>query len=78
MNKLKFRGLSISKEQFEEKYNLELTDIEWKLIISNTTKKWEEDIDQIRSLASKYIRDSLIEVGYKPVLEEDKLKFKKV
>ncbi|SMG42627.1 hypothetical protein SAMN05661096_02909 [Marivirga sericea] len=77
MDILKFRGLSISKEQFEEKYSLVLSDIEWKVVVSNAMASWENDIDQIRHLATKYVRDSMKEAGYSLSLEDGELKFKK-
>jgi len=72
---LKFKGLSLSKEQFQERFEVNLSDIEWKVFKNDVIKQWEEDIDQIRSLAMKYMRDQLKEMGYKSVLKNGKLTF---
>ena len=75
MKKLRFRGLAIGKSEFEQKYNLILTDIEWQSIVSKAEREWEEDIDQIRYLAEKYTRNALVNVGYKLELVNGELSY---
>lgn len=78
MKKLRFRGLAIGKNEFEQKYNLILTDIEWQSIVSKAERDWEEDIEQIRNLAEKYTRNALNNVGYKLEIVNGKLSYIKM
>lgn len=45
---LRFKGLTITKQDFEEKYDVELTDIEWNSIVNLSTKSWEASINDLR------------------------------
>ena len=75
---LKFKGLTISKDSFEEKYNITLSDIEWRAIVNSASKSWEENLDEFRLLAFKHIRNSMADIGYKPSLDGVNLVFKPI
>lgn len=75
---LRFKGLSISKEDFEQKYHVKITDIEWKVIVSTATREYEENIDQYKLLVFRFIRSAMDEAGYKVTMDGPELKFKKV
>lgn len=74
---LRFRGLTINKERFEEKYGITLSDTEWKVVISNATRSYEEDLNEYKLLVSRHIRKALHEIGYKATLEGTELKYKR-
>ena len=74
---LRFKALSISKTQFEKKYQVSLTDLQWKLLSQNSEKDWEENaVDEIRRLAFKSIRKSMSDLGFKVDLNGSDLTFK--
>lgn len=74
---LRFKGISINKDDFEKKYDISLSDIEWSILISRTEKSWEENIDEFRLYVFRHIKAALDEIGYKPVLDKTEIKFKK-
>ena len=75
---MRLKGLSISKEDFEEKYSVQLTDLEWQLFSKNCENEWEtKAIAELRSLAFKSIRTSMLEIGFKLDLDGTQLVFKK-
>lgn len=79
MNKpLRFPSLVISKEDFEEKYDVTLTDMEWKLLSSHTNNSWGEHLEELRLMIFRHIRIGMKEIGYKPSLTGKSIKFEKV
>jgi hypothetical protein len=75
---LKFKGLTISKSDFEEKYSVQLSDIEWQALASNVNRTWEDQVDQLRLLAFKHIKNGMHEIGYKPKLIDNEIAFNKM
>ena len=76
---MRFKGLSISKEQFEEKYLVELTDIEWQILTKNCEADWELNaISKVRGLAFKSIKTSMNSLGYKMDLDGAEIVFRKL
>ncbi len=75
---MRFKGLSISKEQFEEKYLVELTDLEGQILSKNCEADWEQNaIIQVRGLALKSIKTSMASLGYKLDLKGTEIVFRK-
>lgn len=74
---LKFRAISLSKENLKEKYNIEFTDQEWGIFKSHAGRSWEEGIEEFRLLISKHVRHGLSEIGFKPTLEDGKFGYKR-
>ena len=74
---LRFKGLSITKEQFQNKYDVQLSDVEWQSLVSLSTKSWEEGVDELRLMVFRHIRSAMEEIGYRPVLEGKEVKFGK-
>lgn len=74
---LRFKGLSISKEIFEEKYKVTLTDIEWKAVVSKSENSWKEQADELRLIVFRHIRQAMDEIGYRAELDTKDLIFKK-
>ncbi|MEQ9120350.1 hypothetical protein [Fulvivirga sp.] len=75
-DKIVFKGLSISRRDFELKYNVELSDIEWNSLVNNIKASWQENVDQLRLLAFRHIKEGMKEIGYGPSLEGNDVVFK--
>lgn len=75
---LKFKGMSISKENFELKYNIQLSSLEWGTIVTLVSKSWEESILEVKLLSFRHIKEALGEIGYKPMLNESEISFEKI
>lgn len=74
---MKFKGFNISKDEFEEKFKVELTDLEWKLVCSKAESKWNDNSDELRAIATKIIRLSMNDIGYKIKLDGLEMVFEK-
>ncbi|MBK6265693.1 hypothetical protein JKA74_11650 [Marivirga sp. S37H4] len=74
--KIKLKGFNVSKNDFEEKYNVQLSDIEWGIIAKKINSSWEEHIQEVRLLAFKHIRAAMNDIGYTPSLEGKDISFK--
>lgn len=74
---LRFKGLSISKEDFEEKYGIQLTLIEWHNLITIATHSWEGYSEELRLYAFHHIKHAMQEMGYKPTLNGSDITFEK-
>jgi len=76
MDLLRFPGLSISKDEFEKKYSIKLSNYEWQTLTRTITSSWKESIDEFRLLAFKHIRFAMEENGYNVKLEGKDIVFK--
>ncbi|PTB96336.1 hypothetical protein C9994_07770 [Marivirga lumbricoides] len=74
--KIKLKGFNVSKSDFEEKYKVQLSDIEWGIIVKKINASWEEHIQEVRLLAFKHIRSAMNDIGYAPALEGKDISFK--
>lgn len=77
-DRLRFPAMGLTKNELEEKFNLKLSDNEWKLLKSHAIRSWAENSDELRSLVIKHIRNGLGEIGYKPIIDGTVLKFRQV
>lgn len=75
---LKLNGFNISKIDFEEKYSISLTDLEWGILKSKTESLWLDHIEELRNLALRHIKSSMNDIGYRIALEGKDIVFKKI
>ncbi|MEO9871160.1 hypothetical protein [Ekhidna sp.] len=75
---LRLKGLSISKEDFELRYNVSLSDLEWHNLINSCTSSWEDHIEELKLMAFKHIKESMNSIGYRVALEEKDIIFQKI
>tara|TARA_B110000046_G_C12888241_1_gene353187 strand:- start:486 stop:719 length:234 start_codon:yes stop_codon:yes gene_type:complete len=76
---VRFRGLTITKEVFEKKYEVKLTDLQWQILTKSCEKDWETNaIEELRKLAFKSMRKSMSDIGYKMDLSKAEIVFKKI
>lgn len=73
--KMRFKGITIIKEDFESKYNIQLSDTQWNNLVLITSKSWEENSDELRLMVFKHVRAAMSNIGFKPKLVDDKLNF---
>ncbi len=74
---IKFKGFTISKEDFEKKYNVELSDLEWKIVSNTSNIEWQNKIEELRALAFKCVRKAMNSINYNTQLEGKDIVFVK-
>lgn len=74
---LTFNGLYLSKEVLEEKYDVKLTELEWKAFKTHAVNSWSDHQEELRLLIFRHIKIAMNEIGYKPALVEKDIKFRK-
>lgn len=77
-NKIKFKGFTISREHFELKYNVSLSDIESNSLTNRVNESWELHVQELRLLAFKHIREKMSDLGYKVELKGTDIQFMKI
>ena len=75
--KITLRGVTVSKEALEEKYQFDFTETEWKVFSSYLLRSWADDSEGLRKLAFDHIRKSMEQMGYKVSLKGKDLVFEK-
>jgi hypothetical protein len=76
-NQIQLRGVIISKEILEERYNMKLNEMEWNIFKTSLQKSWKEDDEELRKLVFKHIKKSLEQQDFKLQIEGTQLVFKK-
>lgn len=74
---LKFKGFTISKDDFESKYDVVLSDLEWKLVCDRANNEWELRVAELRNIAFKSIKSGMNSIGYNVQLKGKDITFKK-
>ncbi len=71
------RGVVITRETIQERYNCVLNDTEWLIFKTAITKSWKEDEAEIRRLVFKHLKGAFEKLDYKLELRGKDLIFTK-
>ena len=77
IEEIRLKGIKVTPQTLEERFNMNLTELEWKVFRTNLEKSWNDMEFGLEGVIVKHLTNSLREMGYKPTLEGDKLTFKK-
>lgn len=74
---LTLRGVIITRESLEQRYNCKLTDGEWMIFRTNILKSWKDSDDELKRLAFKHIKLTFDQMDFKLELIGKQLVFTK-